>query len=290
MKRKTIIIGCTVFIILFFSNCAQQNDFPALKGPYLGQKPPGMTPEKFAPGFISLSTNQEFSCAFTPDGKALYFTRRIDNKPNILFTEEGKNGWSVPKPAPFASEFMDHEPFVTYDGKRLFWGSERPTPEGEEKYAIWYVDRTETGEWGNPNFFRFDAMYVTATREGNLYFTGFDKAGDIFRMGYSAGKYQEAENVGVPINTEKNELHPLIAPDESWVIYDPWDESYGPYISFRLSDGSWTNPMRMDEKLQMNGYAFLISPDSKYLFFSSEGDIYWVDAKIIEELKPDELK
>ncbi len=84
-----------------------------------------------------------------------------------------------------------------------------------------------------------------------LYFTGFDKAGDIFRAGYSEGKYQEAENVGAPINTEKNELHPLIASDESWIIYDPWDESYGPYISFRLSDGSWTNPMRMDEKLQM---------------------------------------
>jgi len=48
--------------------------------------------------------------------------------------------------------------------------------------------------------------------------------------------------------------------------------------------------MRMDEKLHMNGYAFLIYPDSKYLFFSSEGDIYWVDAKIIEDLKPKELK
>lgn len=45
MKRKTIVIGYTVFIILFFSNCAQQNDFSVLKGPYLGQNPPGMIPE-----------------------------------------------------------------------------------------------------------------------------------------------------------------------------------------------------------------------------------------------------
>ena len=33
-----------------------------------------------------------------------------------------------------------------------------------------------------------------------------------------------------------------------------------------------------------------ISPDGKYIFFGSfrngNGDIYWVDAKIIDELKP----
>jgi Tol biopolymer transport system component len=36
-------------------------------------------------------------------------------------------------------------------------------------------------------------------------------------------------------------------------------------------------------------YCPILSPDGKYLFFSSSrsgnGDIYWVDAKIIEEFK-----
>jgi len=30
--------------------------------------------------------------------------------------------------------------------------------------------------------------------------------------------------------------------------------------------------------------------DQKYFFFTSKGDIYWVDAKIIEELKLKMLK
>jgi len=34
----------------------------------------------------------------------------------------------------------------------------------------------------------------------------------------------------------------------------------------------------------------MLSPDGKYLFYQSRGDIYWVDAKIIEELKPRDLK
>lgn len=33
---------------------AQQSDFPKLTGPYLGQKPPGTTPEIFAPGIVSI--------------------------------------------------------------------------------------------------------------------------------------------------------------------------------------------------------------------------------------------
>ncbi len=31
-----------------------------------------------------------------------------------------------------------------------------------------------------------------------------------------------------------------------------------------------------------------VSFDGKYLFFSSGGDIYWLDAKIIERIKPQE--
>jgi hypothetical protein len=37
--------------------------FPILKGPYLGQKPPGMIPEIFAPGFIS--TEFPMICSLT---------------------------------------------------------------------------------------------------------------------------------------------------------------------------------------------------------------------------------
>jgi len=38
----------------------------------------------------------------------------------------------------------------------------------------------------------------------------------------------------------------------------------------------------------------VVSPDGKFLFFMSRrngiGEFFWVDAKIIEELKPKELK
>lgn len=53
----------------------RQSDFPIPIGPYLGQKPPGMTPEIFRPGIVSLSEAVEYGMAFTPDGQEFYFNR-----------------------------------------------------------------------------------------------------------------------------------------------------------------------------------------------------------------------
>ena len=52
----------------------------------------------------------------------------------------------------------------------------------------------------------------------------------------------------------------------------------------------------MGEKINTDPEEFFpsVSPDHKYLFFSSTKnvrvEVYWINAKIIEDLKPDELK
>jgi hypothetical protein len=42
----------------------------------------------------------------------------------------------------------------------------------------------------------------------------------------------------------------------------------------------------MKEHLGEGGIA-IVSPDGRYLFFTNEGDIYWVDAEIIQQLRPE---
>jgi len=48
----------------------------------------------------------------------------------------------------------------------------------------------------------------------------------------------------------------------------------------------------MDQNVGLPEHAAIphVSFNCKYFFFSSRGDIYWVGAKIIEELKPDGLR
>jgi hypothetical protein len=62
-----------LFVLMAVSSFSQQNSFPALKGPYLGQKPPGKTPGIFALGIVSIFGFTEFTRSFSPDNKEYYF-------------------------------------------------------------------------------------------------------------------------------------------------------------------------------------------------------------------------
>jgi hypothetical protein len=86
-------------------------DFPKLAGPYLGQKPPGMTPKVFAPGIVSSAESREFSGAFTPDGKEYYFFRFADGA-GMMATKLTSDGWTKPRPASFDTEHIDNEPAI----------------------------------------------------------------------------------------------------------------------------------------------------------------------------------
>jgi hypothetical protein len=47
--------------------------FPPLGNRYLGQKPPGLIPELFAPGIVSTEAYLETVVTFLPDMRELYF-------------------------------------------------------------------------------------------------------------------------------------------------------------------------------------------------------------------------
>jgi Zn-dependent hydrolases, including glyoxylases len=142
-----------------------------LKGPYLGQKPPGLKKEIFAPGIVSTKGGHEFSCTFSADGKEFYFNRGM----TIMVCRWEKEGWTAPEPASFNGDFRNHEPHITTDNKTLYFGSMRPNPERpemENPYGIWKVERTENG-WGKPSYVGY-GMYVTTTKDGIIYITDID--------------------------------------------------------------------------------------------------------------------
>ena len=65
------------------------------------------------------------------------------------------------------------------------------------------------------------------------------------------------------------------------------------YISFRDENGNWKTAKNMGEPINTKARekAPIVSPDGKYLFFTSDRspqksrDIFWVDTKIIDKLK-----
>ena len=295
---------------LFFSSFRPVSDRPDLRppniywvsfeaitkkinSPYLGQTPPGEKPELFASGLVSTKDNIEFAGTFSPDFTEYFFTRRknntIDNRIYLVQWLDGQ--WTKPIRAPFGYDCFEFEPHITPAGDQLFYGTRRPIDNSgslAKGTNIWITKKTETG-WSPPKYQGppFDeAMFVCMADDGTLYNSGLTKSEHL------DGKYSPWEKIAPHLHGPF--MHPCIEPDESFIIFDtdhPLDgRGKSLLISFRKTDGSWGDIIsfrKLDHFNHLEKSSIpMLTPDSKYLFFSSGGDIYWVDAKIIEELRP----
>jgi hypothetical protein len=74
MKSIYLPIFLSLSALLMSSASHAKDDHPVLDGPYIGQTPPSLTPEVFAPGIIS-KEHRDWTGRFTPDMKEYYFTR-----------------------------------------------------------------------------------------------------------------------------------------------------------------------------------------------------------------------
>jgi hypothetical protein len=195
---------------------------------------------------------------------------------------------------------MDFEPNISPDGKRIFFNSiDRPLPEGVEKprVAIWITERIKEG-WSKPEYSGFSGMYVTVSDEGNIYFTMRKNGVDCLAMKrFVRGEYQEPEIIPAPVYSEKyHDQHPCIAPDGSYLIFDsenrPKKNRCGLYVSFRMPDASWTEPINLGDFITQDNAAMArITSDGKYVFYNDRnGDNWWVSTEIFETLKSEELK
>jgi Tol biopolymer transport system component len=302
MKKKTFLAGFFLLVSLFVWNWAQNEEFPVLKGEYLGQKPPGTVPEVFAPGIVSTRIG-EFNAAFSPDGKEFYFSvNERSGRETMKFMTCKNDQWTPPQPVSFVSPQNDCDPLFSFDGRRLYFISTRPKKDraGSRDWDIWYVEKTDTG-WsepiniGPPVNSEVDEYYVSLTQDGTIYFASNRAGGlgsfDIYRSRFVDGQYMKPENLGDSINTRHLEHDPFIAPDESYLLFTSVDrpEGFGTgdlYISSRKKDGTWTKSKNLGKAFNSSGYDFcpIVSPDGKYFFFTRKGDIYWASMAAIQEL------
>lgn len=79
--------------------------------------------------------------------------------------------------------------------------------------------------------------------------------------------------------------------DESYVIFcSIRKEGFGQgdlYISFKDDAGNWSKAKNMGSVINTTGHELcpFVTKDGKYFFYTSNQDIYWVDARIINSLK-----
>ena len=304
-----------IFVLAVSVSAAQEKgEFPLLKGVYLGQKAPVEKAEVFLDGVISMLDRPEMCGVFTRDGKEFYFNAPYKENWTIFITKEVNGRWQKPVPLPFTSGFTDRDFTMSPDGKKIFFGSNRPREKGGEvlrSLDIYITERLQNGQWSEPKNLGppvnsdYNENYPSAAANGNLYFFSNREGGfggcDIYISRFINGHYLHPENLGKAINSKKNDWDSIIAPDESFIIFSSQnrDDTIGGqdlYISFRKRNGEWTEAENMGKRV--NSFSGEICPsislDAKYLFFTSrrrgKADIFWIDAKIIDDLKPEVLK
>ena len=261
---------------------------------YFGERPPGLTPELFDPEIVSPDGRFEGG-TFTPDMKEFYFSRKNgEYKKRTFFVIRHKdNGWGQ------ESETDIRWPQFSRDGSMMYGGRQ-------------FRERTETG-WSEPKsqgeFLNEQAHGISLSSNDTYYFAFFKKEDNGHgNLGYSRlidGKHESPVKLGAEINTGKWIAHPYIAPDESYLMWDVVrEDGYGQadiYISFRRHDGSWLPAMNMGPLIntELQESSPRVTHDGKYLFFSRGdwkvkedgsrnwvGKSYWVDARVIENLRP----
>ncbi len=290
----TLAVGLLAAAVGGIPVCRAQELVPP-DGRYLGQKPPGLTPEVFAPGLVSAPGRRVSKVAFSPDGREAFIRvafGRTDRR--LLHTRQRNGHWSAIQPADFLkAEDADSdygEPFVSPDGQRLFL---------VKNADIWVADRGTDG-WGKPSPLPApistpaEEWHPTVTGDGSLYFcTNRDRPQGgyaIYRARLSDGKYTQVEKIDDTINSQYGAWDPFIARDESYLIFSSKrPDSFGKddqYVSHRRG-GGWSEPRNLGPAVNTSEteYGSYVSPDGKYYFFSrpapAGGSIFWVDVRAV---------
>lgn len=277
--------------------------FPLLEGDYLGQKPPGSSPKLFAVGIVSSIWGLHSTVAYSPDGNTAMWAPMIEipgqiySTGGIVMSERIEGRWTAPRFTPFAGDEEGDVPIFSADGKRVYFMSAMPVPGDEEsrKERIWYVDRTAEG-WSEPrtvdpsvNDFPHHWQFGVDTEHTIFFSSGIPEGygkNDIYRSQYMDGKWQEPENLGLPVNSEEGEETPFISPDGSYLLFS---RQYDLHISYRKEDGGWTEPENLGEPINSPEIELcpMVTPDGKYMFFLSqrggESHVWWVDAGFIRK-------
>jgi len=302
---KIIIALITLFISITFVSAQEKKkdtlDFPILKGAYLGQKPPGKTPEIFAAEIISFGQH-EHGFVISPANDEAFYVKPSNNM-SIMHLKRENDRWLAPEIAPFSGQFKDMCLRFSLDGKKIYFTSKRPI-KGKTDFNIWIVEKKgETWKQpvsiGNSVNTNYNECNPSVAANGNLYFQYFTNNGlksDIYYSPYKNGSSDKPEKLPPGINTEYNDAGPFIAPDESYLMFHsnrPGGYGYMDlYISFKNPDGSWGKAKNLGEAINtgLSESGAYVTPDNKYLFFSNYfgqriGHIYWVDASLIDSLR-----
>ena len=245
------------------------------------------TPTVLAPGVIS-TTQSEFSPMLDMNRQTLYFMRRTPGvfDYTIYASTYDNEGWTTPVVASFSGTYRDDAPYLSPDGTRMFFDSDRPAAGLPDKSInLWYTD-LQDGEWTTPQLLDTPSRNKPASSSagedefgpaidanGVLYFYSFRPP---FRGGarYEAQppNYDEIKrSTALPDPSAQTFVGYLyLSPDGKTAILEGWGKERDLFYACRQLDGTWSEaqqlPLVNTDGIESNGW---LSDDGQILIYSS---------------------
>jgi len=273
--------------------------------------------EIFSAGVIS-DANEQWRITFTLDGKTAYFAESVGffpftRKATIYVSEYADGKWSTPVVAPFSGTHSDIDPFISPDGRRLYFSSIRPVAGAPRSdIDIWMVERTRAG-WSAPIHLgpevnsQADELYPSASADGTLYFASGpsrpQRGGDfdIYSATRNGDGFAPRKRLGLGVNTAPSgpgpnlqaawEFNPEISLDGRTLVFTslrPGGFGLGDlYVSY-LEKGVWTAARNLGPRVNTDAdeYHPTLSRDQRDLYFvrrmRNKGDFYRIPTRVIQ--------
>jgi hypothetical protein len=193
------------------------------------------------------------------DGNEAYFTVQSPlGEISVIAKMEKKDGkWQNPEIVSFSGKHKDLEAFLTPDGLRVYFASDRPlgNEDKEKDFNIWYAGRNNVKEeWQPPKPLDtiingpHNEFYPSLARNGNLYFTSDRPGGkgkdDIYFSKWDGETFYAPQSLDFSINSQGYEFNAYISPDESFLLFTGYNREGGfgsgdLYISYQNEEGNW---------------------------------------------------
>jgi hypothetical protein len=296
-------------IVLSIYSCKetkQSNNIPD----YLGQELPGLIPEVFAPGIVSLENRLEHGLSFNYNSKEVIFGTLTENdlNGNIHYAHKVNDVWTKPEIFSPLKNKCAYLPYFTPDGQSILF-AQADIDTINYKTNIWIISKTDKG-WDNSLPIQTNInsksreANATMTYDGTLYFSsnrnceGKDDCftADLFYSKSKNKSYHSIESVS-EVNSTNDEESIFISPEEDYLLlcrYTDDDTGVDLYISYKDINNKWSKPEIIDSTINSKYWDRrpFVSHDNKYLFYTQlqlgdstikESDIFWVStAKVFK--------
>lgn len=262
--------------------------------------------ERFEPSVVARPDTEESMLTAVASGNEIYWgvSRAwfpMSRVSEIWTARRTPQGWSAGERAPFSFGYSDGDPFVSPDGKKVYFVSMRPVRGPRKDFDLYVAERGVEG-WGPARNLGAavnsaeDELYPSVAADGTLYFAS-ERSGtwQIYRARQATdGSYPAVEPLPAPVNLPKFwSFNPFISADGKTLVFtglghpggmgkgDIWiatADAQGVFSSVRNA-GPAVNSVE-DE------FHATLSPDRRALFFvrrdgsaTANADLFWIRAE-----------